>query len=265
MRRLARSLAFAKSVTKQLSEPQIKYPAAALAYYGFVSFVPLLLLGLAVFGRQVSVDVYTRLPQFVTPSTRQLITEALTTARGRTGAAVLGVVVLGWSGANVAAGFLTVVKHVEEGFARPPSVKLRHGAVVLGVLTLAILAMLLVSMLLAVFSAGPLGVLTGSAILLVVLTVTLVPLYYVPSRLMATPSAALPGALATAGGWTVLLAGIQVYAANAAQYAIYGVLSGIVIILTTLYLGAMVLMLGVVVNAVIAADAGVRPAGTSRV
>lgn len=56
---------------------------------------------------------------------------------------------------------------------------------------------------------------------------TLVPPYDVPSRVTATPAAALPGALATAGAWTVLHAGIRVYAANGAQYAIDGVRSGV--------------------------------------
>lgn len=265
MSRLAESLAFTKTVTKLLSDPLIKYPAAALAYYGFVSFIPLLLLGIALFGRQVAVDVYTRLPRFVTPSTQQLINEALTSASGRAGAGVLAVLVLVWCAANVAAGFLTVVRRVEGPADRSLSSRLGHGAVVLGMLTLALLAMVLVSMLLAVFSAGPLGVLMGFLILLAVLTVTLVPLYYVPSRVLATPSAALPGALATAGGWAVLHAGIQIYAANAAQYAIYGVLGGVIIILTTLYIGAMILMLGVVVNAVNATDAVVLPAEISGV
>lgn len=260
MSRLSASLTFTKTVTKLLSEPRIKYPAAALAYYGFVSFIPLLLLGIALFGRQVSVDVYTRLPRFVTPSTRQLINEALTTASGRTGAGVLAVVVLVWSGANVAAGFLTVVRRVEGPADGSLSSQLGHGAVVLGMLTLALLAMLLVSMLLAVFSAGPLGVLVGFLVLLVVLTVTLVPLYYIPSRELASPSAALPGALTTAGGWTVLHAGIQIYAVNAAQYAIYGVLSGIIVILTSTYFAAAVLMVGVVVNAVLRTDPDELPA-----
>jgi membrane protein len=251
-----------KESAREWSQDKASRLAAALAYYAFISFIPLLLLGIAVVGRQLSVDLYTRLPGFVTPETRQLIDEALTTASGRTGAAVLAVVVLVWAGANIAAGFLTVVDRVEEPSDRRLSTQLRHGAVVLGMFTIALFATVLVSILLAEFSAGPIGMIAGVAVLLVVLTVTLVPLYYVPSRVLATPSAALPGALVTAGGWTVLHTGIQVYAANAAQYAIYGVLSGIIIILTTLYLGAIVLVQEVVVNTVTVHDADALPMGT---
>lgn len=250
----------AKAVAEVMYEPEIKYPATALAYYAFISFIPLLLFVVVLFGQEVALEVYTRLPRFVTPNTQQLIYEALTTARGRAGAAVLAVVVLTWGGGNVAAAYLTAVKRIERLADRPRHVLVREGAVVLVTLTLAALAVLLVSMVLAVFSAGPVGVLTGFLVLLVVLTVTLVPLYYVPSRLMTTPSKALPGALTTAFGWTVLHTGIQVYSANAGQYAIYGILSGVIIILTTIYLGALVLMMGVVVNAVLATETDARPA-----
>jgi len=41
-----------------------------------------------------------------------------------------------------------------------------------------------------------------------------------------------------------LLTAVSFYAANATQYALYGVLSGIIIILTSFYLGAIILMIG---------------------
>lgn len=52
--------------------------------------------------------------------------------------------------------------------------------------------------------------------------------------------------------WTVLLTVVQIYAANASQYALFGVLSGIILILTSLYLASVILMIGVVVNTVTA-------------
>lgn len=254
MARLAESLALVKTVARVMYEYDIKYPATALAYYTFVSFVPLLLLGFALVGRQFALEVYTRSPRFVTPATQQLIYEAMTTAAGQAGAALLAVVVLAWSGANVAVGFLTVIERVEEVTDRTMAIQVRDAIVVLGTLSLAIIAILLLSMLLAVFSAGVLGTLAGFAVLPGVLTLTLLPLYYVPSRVVASVQAALPGALTTAFGWTIIHAGVQFYAANATQYAVYGVLSGIIIILTSTYIAAIILMMGVVINAVIAGD-----------
>jgi membrane protein len=43
---------------------------------------------------------------------------------------------------------------------------------------------------------------------------------------------------------------IRTYAVNAPRYAIYGALSGIIILLTSLYFAAFVLMIGFIVNAV---------------
>lgn len=255
MARLAESLNFVKTVARVMYEFDIKYPATALAYYTFVSFVPLLLLVFAVVGRQFALEVYTRAPRFVTPDMQQILYEAVTTASGRVGAAVLAVVALAWSGANVAIGFLTVVERVEATTTeRPLAIQVRDATVVLVTLGLAMLALILLSALLAVLAAGFLGVLVGFVVLLGVLTVTFLPLYYVPSRVVGSVPAAFPGALTTACGWTVIHAGVQFYAANAAQYAIYGVLSGIIIILTSSYLAAVILMMGVVVNTVFASD-----------
>lgn len=89
-------------------------------------------------------------------------------------------------------------------------------------------------------------------VLLGVLTVAFLPLYHLPSRVTDSLSGALPGAIVAAVGWTFLLGGIQFYAVNAGRYAIYGVLSGVVLILTSLYLAALILMIGVVVNAALA-------------
>lgn len=263
MTRLTESLDFAKTVAGVMYELDVKYPATALAYYAFVSFVPLLLLVIAVLGRQLAIEIYVESARFVTPATQGLIYEALTTASGRTGAVVLSIVAIAWGGANVAVGFLTVVERVEDVTERRLRIQLRDAVVVLGTLGVAMIAIFLLSLLLAVSSAGRLGTLGGFALLLIVLTVTFLPLYYVPSRVAASPSAALPGAFTTACGWTVLHGGIQFYTSNAAQYALYGVVSGIILILTTTYLAAFVLMMGVVVNAALATDTDVLQADSA--
>lgn len=254
MTRLSGSFDTAKSIVGLLYDLEIRYPAAALAYYAFVSFVPLLLLVVAVVGRQFAFEVYTGSARFVTPGTQELIYRALTTASGRTGAVALSIGAAAWGGANVAVGYLTVVERVEGSVEQSLSVQLRDAVVVLGALSAAILAIFLLSLGLTVLSAGFLVTLAGFVSLFAVLTLALLPLYYVPSRVVDSLSAALPGSLTAALGWTIIHAGIQFYTANAVQYAIYGVVSGIVVILTATYLAAVVLMAGVVVNAVFTGD-----------
>lgn len=260
MPRLDGALDLARTVSGAMYDLDLKYPATALAYYAFVSFIPLLILVVVLLGRQLAVQVYVDSARFVTPDTQELFYEALTTASGRTGAVVLSVVAIGWGGGNIAVGLLTAFERVEGRVYQPLADQVRHGTVVLGALSLAILAVFVQSLFLAVTATGPASALFGFVALPIVLTAAFLPLYYVPSRLVTSPAAALPGALTTAFGWTLLHAGIQFYAANASRYAIYGVVSGIVIILTTTYLAAFVLMMGVVVNATLVGES-VGPPG----
>ncbi len=254
MVRRAEWVATAKTVASIAYESDIRYIATSLAYYAFISLMPVLLLVFIVFGRQLAGVVSVTGAQFLTPDTQQLLYEGLTAATGRTAATVLSVVVLAWSGANVAVGVLTVVERIEAVTEQPLARQVCDAATVLGTLTAAVLVILVQSVFSALFAAGPLSVLVGFAVLFVALTVTLLPLYFVPSRVASSPQDALPGAMTTAMGWTALHAAIQFFAANAGQYAIYGVLSGLILILTSTYVAAIVLMVGVVVNAVLATD-----------
>ncbi|MDS0221401.1 YihY/virulence factor BrkB family protein [Haloarcula sp. S1AR25-5A] len=254
MLRRTEKVATAKTVARIAYESDIRYIATSLAYYAFISLMPVLLLVLVVFGRQLGGVISASEAQFLTPDTQQLVYEGLTTASGRTAATVLSVVVLAWSGANVAVGFLTVVERIEAATERPLGRQVYDAVTVLGTLSATVLVIIVQSVGLALFATGPLSVVAGFAVLFVVLTVTLLPLYFVPSRVASTLTDALPGAMTTAIGWTVLHAAIQFFAANAGQYAIYGVLSGLILILTSTYVAAIVLMVGVVVNAVLATD-----------
>jgi membrane protein len=88
----------------------------------------------------------------------------------------------------------------------------------------------------------------AAGVLLGALTVVFLPMYYVPSNVVSGPRSALPGAVFAASGWTVLHVIVQVYVRQASQYAIYGTLSGVLLLLTSLYIASLLLMLGVAVN-----------------
>ncbi|SFK64590.1 membrane protein [Halogranum rubrum] len=227
---------------------KIRYPAAALAYYAFVSFAPLLVLTFAAVGRPLAVEFSRVAPSFLTPPVRKLVTQSITTANGRTGAGVLAVLVLGWCGANAVGDIRTVIEQIEGTAQNRLRDLVRDSVVILGSIGLALLAVATTSILFALPPAGPLVELASFFGLWVTLAVVFVPLYYVPSRVVATPRAALPGALTASFGWTVLNTALHFYSTHAGQYAIYGVLSGIVILLTSFYLAASLLLTGIIVN-----------------
>lgn len=233
-------------------EHDIKYPAAALAYYAFVSQIPLLILVLALISDQLVGQIQTTTPDFLTPDAQQLLSEALVTASGGAWAALLAVSVLAWSGGNIVIGFQTVVNRVEQTPRESLRTQLRDAGSILGSFGLVVVAVILTNLVFALLPIGRILSYSEPFAQFGMLTIAFLPLYYAPSRVVSSLTEALPGALTAAIGWTVLLTAIRFYAGNASQYALYGVLSGIIIILTSFYLGAIVLMIGAIVNAVMA-------------
>lgn len=254
MRPGANWLEVGKTVFRLTRQSNVGYLATALAYYGFVSVVPVLVLVVAVVGWQAAGSISVQPAKFVTPGTQQLLAESLATASGRTGSVVLSVGVLAWSSANVATGFLTAVERIEAVTGRSLAGQVRDAVVVLGTLSIAMGVIFVQMVLLAVVSGGLFEIFLGAVVLLAVLTVAFLPLYVVPSQVVDSVSEGLPGALTAACGWSLLSVVVQLYAVNAVQYAIYGVLSGIILLLTGLYVAATLLMIGIVVNVVVNAD-----------
>jgi membrane protein len=252
MRPIAHALNVGLTITRIAREHDIKYPAAALAYYGFVSQIPLLILVLAVFSDQLVSRLRTVTPTFLSPEAQQLLAEALRAGSGRTGAVVLAGSVLVWSGANVVVGFQTVVNRVEHTTGESLRIKLHDGGSILGSFGLLVLSIILTNVVFGFLPNGRLLAYSEPLVLFGMLTIAFFPLYYAPSRVVTRVVEALPGALTAALGWTVLLTAIRFYGVTASEYALYGVLGGIIIILTSFYLGAIILMLGVIVNTVAA-------------
>jgi membrane protein len=87
--------------------------------------------------------------------------------------------------------------------------------------------------------------------LFVSLLVALLPLYALlpPGRLRVRE--VLPGALVAATGWVLLRFGFELYAVYAAEYQVYGVLGALLLFITWLYIGALTVLIGAVVNVVV--------------
>lgn len=248
MERLDDWRALVVSVVRTVRDEEIRYPAAALAYYAFVSFVPLLALVIAVLGDRFTAELERTAPQFVTPQVQQLVERSLITASTRVVAGVIAVLVLVWSSLNIVRDIRTVFERIEGD--RPESLRtnVRDVIAVLGSLGSAIVVIVLTSI---VFEMVPESLFLdsiGFLLLWALLTLAFVPLYYVPSDVVTSPTGALPGAVTTGLGWTSIHSFILFYAGNAGQYAVYGVLSGVIIILTSLYFAASMLLTGIVIN-----------------
>lgn len=264
-------LAFARTFAGEVSDKQITFLAASLAYYAFVSLIPLLLLALVVAtvfgGQQLANQVIETASTSLSSAGADLIREVLTNSEAAGSATVVGVVVLVWGGLRLFRG-LDIAFSQAYGNPPPDGIvsQIRDGLVALFGVAVGIAITVVIGALIALvpFAFVIWGIdiiawaLTVISVLL--LSVTLLPLYYVlPGGTVIsgkdiTVREAYPGALFAAIGWTVLQSLFRFYA-GIASYSAYGVVGAILLLVVLFYFAAIVVLFGVVLNAVLAGRA----------
>lgn len=252
-----RAVATTKAVVQRARDAEVTFLAAAVAYYAFVSLLPALLLLLVVattIGGEAFADrLVTQTSTFLTPAGQAAITRAIRDASGAGGATVVGIVVLLWSTLKVFraldTAFLAVYgQHDTAGFRD----QFVDAVVVLVGIGGSIAVMVVLGVVLPALPLGPAGWIVGLLTLPAILTLVLLPLYHRFPNPPVPPRQALPGAIVAAIGWTLLQAGFQLYAATAVQYQAYGVVGGILLLVTWLYIAAIIVLVGAILNAVLA-------------
>jgi YihY family inner membrane protein len=238
------------TITRQ---EQLTLLAAAVAYYGIVSAVPLAALAVAVLSVVepatvvAVVDTLTGggLPPDAADAVRVTL-ESATTGRSTT---LVGLVVLLWSG-------LRVFRALDRAFGRlygtPPTTireQLTTAVVVLATVGAAAVALVVVSTLLTV--VGPVASVLGTLGLPVALAVVLLPLYLVVPNAAIEVREAIPGAIVAAAGWVLFGVGFRLYAALTSP-DVYGVLGALLLAVTWLYVASFLVLLGAAVNATLA-------------
>ncbi len=256
MTRNARALEFVRSLAAVARDQQLTFLAAAIAYYAFVSVIPLLLVVLAVAstvaGEEIASEVLSVIGTFLTPEAATLIEGALVSGTGRSGATVVGLTVLLWSGLRVFRGLDIAFSRVY-GVEAPPSLveQIRDALLVLGAIGVGLAATIVLGTALPL-SDIPLAGLLGPLGLVVVLAIVFYPLYYVFPDTAVSVREAVPGAVVAGGGWTLLSVFFSVYAARAASFQLYGIIGAVLIVLTWFYIGGLLVLLGAALNAVLA-------------
>ncbi len=256
MTRNAGLVGLARAVVGTARDQQLPFLAAAIAYYAFVSLVPLILLALAlatlVGGAAFATRVVGFLDGLLTPEASTLLEGALTSTSGRGGATVLGLVVLLWSSLRLFRGLDIAFSRV---YGAVESVSLveqvTEALVVLAAIAVAVGAAVLVGAALPLARVPFLPV-VAPLLLVAALSVVFLPLYYVFPDRPVTVRQALPGAVAAALGWALLSTVFGFYADRAGAFQLYGVIGGVLLLLAWFYLGGLVVLLGGAVNAALA-------------
>lgn len=246
-----------RAVIEKSRQRNLQFLAGSLAFYAFVSLVPLLLLVLVATtlfaGETVAGYFLTLTRLYLSPAGEDLIATTLTEATGWVGSSLIGLVVLVWAALRM---FLSldvafaVIYGTNPG-ETPLRVRIRDGILVVTAIVIAIVGAIATA---GVFTFVPeirYSIVLDPLLLVCGLFAVFFPLYYVLPDADVTPREVLPGAVFAAVGWALLHALFRVYVSMSVITAVFGVISGTVLFLLWLYFGAHVLLIGVVLNVVL--------------
>ncbi|MFC5365598.1 YihY/virulence factor BrkB family protein [Salinirubrum litoreum] len=260
-----RVVTLARAIVHEVRAENLTFMAGSIAYHAFLSLLPILVLVLAAistFGDQSLVDAFLRLTQSVlTRGAGEVIVDELSATRGSLSASIIGGAVLIWGTLRIFRGLDQAFSDIYESEAENTFLdQVGDGVVVLGTFAVAILGGVVVN---SVFPAtgDPLLSLVRRLLFVGGLVVTFLPMYYIFPDSDVTVREIVPGVVLAAVGLTLFESVFQFYLSYRNPDEA-GVVTGIVLLLTWLYFSGLVILLGAVVNAVLAnrsADVNVDP------
>jgi membrane protein len=262
-----------KAAVERFSEAEVTDRAATLAYYGFLSLFPILIVavaGLALVGSYPGTynSIVDTLREAAPGTVADLIDSALKDAlqeRGQAGSLLgLALVLALVSGSGATAAAIRALEAIESrrgasGVARGWLARLWLTLGLMGLLMVGFVSLLVAGPLFSsIAEAAGLESSTRSAIsllrypvgLLALLAAFLLLYWRGPSGERRAPLSYLPGALLGSGLWVLASVGFSVYVANFSSYdATYGALGTVIVLLIWLYLGNLAFLLGALFNA----------------
>ncbi|WP_244605529.1 YihY/virulence factor BrkB family protein [Halorussus marinus] len=245
-----------RSVVEEAREQEITFLAASLAYYAFVSLIPALLLAFVVTsfvaGEAFAERVVTQASGLLTATGQAQLREFVLNPAGGSGTTLIGLLVLGWSTLKVFRGLDTAFSNIYATVSSSGLLdQLKDAVIVLVAIGLAVVVVVLTGAATALFPAFPFVDLLSTLIQLVALVPVFLPLYVVFPDDGVSVREALPGAVVATVGWTVLQVLFRVYA-GVSSTSPSQFLGTAILLVTWLYFGSIVLLLGAVVNTVLA-------------
>ncbi|OIB57899.1 YhjD/YihY/BrkB family envelope integrity protein [Natrialba sp. SSL1] len=249
------AVSFGKTVVAGIQEKNVPFMAAGIAYQAFISLLPLLvliffvvtILGDEQFASQVAASTGGFLPE----SGQMMIEDAIAESPATAGSTLIGVVVLVWGALKIFRGLDTAFSEIYDTGGTGSFVQqLRDAGIVLGAIGGALIAASAASLLLTFFPDIPFLGLASPLILVVVLSVAFLPMYYYFPDVDVTAREVLPGVAVAAIGWTALQSLFQVYVSFAGDSEAAGPVGAVLLLLTWLYFGGLILLVGAVINAV---------------
>ncbi|MWG34356.1 YhjD/YihY/BrkB family envelope integrity protein [Halomarina oriensis] len=238
-------------------EEQVSVKAASLGFHAFNTLIPLglfLVVALSlVGGLEQALSTLSSVVGFQSGQLQSLLFSTTSAQSGRLRAVVLAFLILAWSVTRTLNTTNTAFDEVYGTRERGSFLRRVEEVAIATVTTpLAFSLGIGVGVVLSLLVQGTFWALLAPVVLFVALVVGFFPLYYVFPGVDISPREALPGAVFAAGLWTVSAVFFRLYATVSQSVHLYGVVGGLLIFLTWLYVGGLAVLLGVVINAVLA-------------
>jgi membrane protein len=245
---------FAKSVVAGIQEKNVPFMAASIAYHAFISLIPLLVLVfflVSITGdEQFAADVTARTEGFLPESGQLLLEESLEESPATAGASIIGFVTLVWGSLKIFRGIDTAFSEIYDSASESSlPVQIRDALLVLGAIGLALVAASAATIAFAFLPDVPFLGLLNPVLLVLGLSIAFFPMYYYFPNVGVSAREVLPGVAVAAVGWAALQSLFQVYVSFASESESAGAIGAILLLLTWLYFGGMILLIGAVVNA----------------
>jgi membrane protein len=204
--------------------------------------------------QSLTVRLYTLTESVLTSHARGLLVESLDSTSARTGVSVIGAITLLWGTSRIFRGLdvaFAEIYDVEEN--KSFLAQFRDGLVVAVALALAVATVVAAGAVFALLPDLPYPSVVNPLFLVVGLSIAFYPIYYVFPDVKVRPIEVIPGTVFAAMGWAALEGAFQAYVVYAGRYeAAYGTLGSVLLLLVWLYASGFVLLVGGVLNAVLA-------------
>lgn len=245
------------AVTAVARENQLTTVAAGLAYYAFNSLIPLVLLVVVGVAVTSELDAFARLVSIVSgvdiAMIEPVVQDVVGSTTGRRRAAVLAAAILLWSSIRMFQAVNDAFGEVYETRKRQSSLRAVFDTVLIFVTVAVALGLLAaVGVVVSLVVTGPAWGVVSVFLLFVSLFGVFLPMYYHFPGVAVTLRESIPGAVFSAAAWSLSSLGFRLYVVTSESVQLYGLVGVVLLLLTWIYLGSLALLLGVVLNAVLA-------------
>lgn len=245
----------ARKVVERARSERVTFLAAAVAYFVAVSLLPLavvLVVAASFLGsRDLALAIIARATELLGQEGSALLYTVLTEQATGAQVTLVGIPVVLWGALRTFRGVDAAFEEVygaEERDSLPEA--LVDAAVVFTTVILG--AALMIGIGFAISATTTIGNILEPVALFVGLAVVFFPMYYLFPNVDPDPTEVLPGTLFTAATWTLFQMGFQSFLADFGGASAAGAFGTVLLVLTWLYGGSLLLLIGATLNAVMA-------------